>query len=603
MSTQRYRHTRAAARRARWAAGAATAAVLLAAGPPAEAAAPIGCGDLVTGEVTLTDDLSCTRTGLVLAPGATLDLGGHTIRSFSEDDSGLGVLGPEHGSATITNGTIRSGGAGILGLGGALVVTHVTSAGGEYGAGISTSSALTVEHSRISGTAYGVSCSQCLIRSSHVASTYRTLTGGATIEDSVMSTSWDGMSGGIHITDSVVYGQDTGIVGDATVVRTRFENVGLGVEATGGSTIIGSTFIGGSGVKVSRGVEVHLVGNLFVDSSSYGVLAEEGSQVTLRHNVAIGSEMGDIEASQVHQDGWNVGVGTVAPPVAPPPGPEPELCGTTLTAPTTLRADLHCHSGITLADGVTLDLAGHTLQGSGDRVGVLLQGAATVRGGTISGWDVGLWSPATSTAEGDRVVVDTTFADNGVGVVAQSGTVRTERVTWRRNTVGLRCDGTCSTRAGVLTDHVAAAIDVTGEVDVRGTTLRSGGTGVLLTSATRPSTLTGSTFFDNTVGIEAEHSALTATRAALRRNGTAVVVSDGPEWVRTPTATPPTVELRSLVADSNDDGILSTGTDVRIGDTVASRNGGFGIQAPGAVDLGRNVAFGNGRSPQLVLGP
>lgn len=45
-------------------------------------AAPPGpsCGDTVTGEVHLTRDLHCTDVGLVLAPGAVLDLDGHTLR-------------------------------------------------------------------------------------------------------------------------------------------------------------------------------------------------------------------------------------------------------------------------------------------------------------------------------------------------------------------------------------------------------------------------------------------------------------------------------------------------------------------------------------------
>ncbi|WP_199421553.1 right-handed parallel beta-helix repeat-containing protein [Actinotalea solisilvae] len=61
---------------------AAAVLLVLGAAAPAAAAAPPGpaCGDTVTGEVHLTRNLTCTTVGLVLAPGAVLDLDGHTLR-------------------------------------------------------------------------------------------------------------------------------------------------------------------------------------------------------------------------------------------------------------------------------------------------------------------------------------------------------------------------------------------------------------------------------------------------------------------------------------------------------------------------------------------
>lgn len=577
--------------------GVAAVSLLVAGGAPAAAATQVACGDLVTSDLTLTADLSCPRTALELAPGVTLDLGGHVIRSDDGLGSGLGVLGPAHGSATIRNGTIRSAGTGIMGLNGALHVSHVTvEAVGVYGAGIS-AGRLTVEHSDVGGPEYGIWCSGCQIRDSRVFGGQYSVYGGATIERSVVGASWNGATGGIRIVDSVVRGEGTGVSGPATVIRTRFDVNGLGLDARGDTTVVASTFTGGdTGAIIAPGGRATVVGSLFV-GNVVGLRAT--GDVTLRHNTAVGNAEADIDAPHARQDGWNVGVGSVARPPVPPSAPSP-LCGTTLTVSTTLTQDAVCDQGVLLADGVTLDLAGHTLRGPGDGTGVRLAGAATVRGGTVRGWDVGVWSPPESSDDGLRLV-GTTLEDNGVGVLAQSGTLRAEQVTWRHNTTGLRCDVTCTARGAVLTDHVAAAVDVTGAVEVRAGTLRAGGTGVLLSHASGTSTVADSTFFDNRTGVQSDRSALTAVRDVLRRNGTAVSVSDAPPPGEVASA-PVSVELRWNLADGNGDGIVTTGTGVRLRGNVVSRGTGWGIHAPDGVDLGGNVAFGNGSSPQVVIG-
>ena|GEM_PF-1165636 len=567
-------------------------------GPPAAADDQPGCGDVVTSDLTLTADLECEYVGLRLSPGVTLDLGGHRISVSGPDNSGAGVMGPESGSATITNGRIRAAGTAVVGLGGELTVTHVTAEGGMWGAGI-TADRLTVEHSTVTATMYGIQCGGCVIRHSRVGAAYYTVYGSSVVENSVMWASANGMVGHTQISDSIVTGQDTGIHGSATVVRTRFENVGVGVWATGEVTVVGSTFTGGGdGVLVEAGARATLVGNLFVDNST-GVRSSSGD-VTLRHNTAVGNWVSDINAPRARQDGWNIGVGTTYEPAGPASEPSAAPCGTHLTASTTLTADVVCDWGITVADGVTLDLAGHTLRGPGTGTGLRLDGTASIRGGSVSGWAVGIWVPASASPVGDRRVIGTTVSDNGVGILAQAGALRTEQVTWRRNGTGLRCDSSCTVHGGVLTDHAGAAVDVTGSVDVRGTTARANGAGVLLSYAAGTSTVTGSTFFDNAQGIEAERSGLVATHGVLRRNTAAVTVSDGLTLPGAPPA--PRVTLQGLVADGNDDGIVSTGTDVRLGANVATRNAQHGIHAPGGTDLGGNVGLGNGRSPQVLVG-
>jgi len=78
---------------------------------------------------------------------------------------------------------------------------------------------------------------------------------------------------------------------------------------------------------------------------------------------------------------------------------EPIACGTEITADTVLDADLVCDRGpalVIVADGVTLDLGGHTVSGNpgpGSRgPGILLRGVtgATVRNGTVQRFDAGV---------------------------------------------------------------------------------------------------------------------------------------------------------------------------------------------------------------------
>jgi hypothetical protein len=72
-------------------------------------------------------------------------------------------------------------------------------------------------------------------------------------------------------------------------------------------------------------------------------------------------------------------------------------CGSTLSADTTLTSDLFCPgpgAALTLADGVTLDLGGHTLSGSGFAgvVGAAQGDSFAAKNSTISGFEFGVES-------------------------------------------------------------------------------------------------------------------------------------------------------------------------------------------------------------------
>ena len=107
-------------------------------------------------------------------------------------------------------------------------------------------------------------------------------------------------------------------------------------------------------------------------------------------------------------------------------------CGMEISTDTTLDADLLCDRGpavVIVADGVTLDLGGHTISGAGGRgsgapgPGILLRGVtgSTVRNGTVEHFDAGIavQGGRANTVEGLTVQdnVGDTDDDFGDGIV------------------------------------------------------------------------------------------------------------------------------------------------------------------------------------------
>lgn len=83
-----------------------------------------------------------------------------------------------------------------------------------------------------------------------------------------------------------------------------------------------------------------------------------------------------------------VALTTSATPAAA--GPPPVQCGAVLTTDTTLHADLTCPGdALTVAaDGITVDLRGHTVRGSGTGTGITIiqHHSVRVRNGTVTGF-------------------------------------------------------------------------------------------------------------------------------------------------------------------------------------------------------------------------
>jgi len=105
-----------------------------------------------------------------------------------------------------------------------------------------------------------------------------------------------------------------------------------------------------------------------------------------------------------------------------------ELCGATIVASVTLEEDLVCAADALIAgaDGIKIDLNGHTISGPGSSgVGITVAGRTNVRivGGTIRNFATGI-----RVFDSTRIVVhENEVADNGDGVDLQAGS--------RRNTI------------------------------------------------------------------------------------------------------------------------------------------------------------------------
>jgi hypothetical protein len=342
---------------------------------------------------------------------------------------------------------------------------------------------------------------------------------------------------------------------------------------------------------------------------------------------------------------------TVAAPAAAAAAP-PVLCGAVLTANATLTHDLHCASGIgvTLDGDVVLDLAGHLLSGPGaasdlNSIGVALTetGTPRVQNGTISGWATGT---GPSPENGGFGLVNATFrsltySDNGTGVLGSASTFDVTGARFLRNSfAGI---SGLTTRATVRNSSFASngrAISLSdgGSLTLGGSVVEHNGVGVSCNEVT--CTITQSWLRYNTTAIAAFLATGKIALNDIRKNGigfrtdfdpdpgfahelalnlftgngSAVVVNDvGTVYVHdnlfvangvgvtvpSPEFTFTAVLVRNAFT-RNGDGVFISSAGATLKQNVATYNRGWGIRAVAAVDLGGNIASGNGRSPQCV---
>lgn len=321
-------------------------------------------------------------------------------------------------------------------------------------------------------------------------------------------------------------------------------------------------------------------------------------------------------------------------------------CGDTLTTDTVLTRDLTCAGGdgLTLLGGVTLDLGGHTLTGPGAGSGTAVrvdpetESAITVHNGAIEHWGQGLSADAVLSAdvervrfahlgnalstflgtltidasrfvdigvavgvsEGEAVITDSEFVDNGRAVSYwSSGTasVTVDGSSFVRNGVALECDDSgLRVTDSVFRSNDSAVRATWCGVDVAGSTFARNDEGIRTSPGASlqggfAGSVVDSTFTDNGVAAYLGTS-MDVLRSTFTRNATAL---------RSPVATEPTFTVtveRSSFKRNGDAVHLESPS--RVGRNVVLKNTGYGIYAPLAMDLGGNVAAGNGVEPQCT---
>lgn len=329
--------------------------------------------------------------------------------------------------------------------------------------------------------------------------------------------------------------------------------------------------------------------------------------------------------------------------------PNAVTCGATLTKDTKLSKSLTCSGpGLTLAPGVDLDLGGHTLAGNAAvaGTGVLVSpGAdATISNGTIRGFRLGisyegaedgaptrtvklnrvhLRDTTVSLMTGTFVVTRSTFRDAPVTMWvadfrATDSTFTRSSITGEMLTITVNRSKVLGARIGDENTQITirnslldgsgytggplwcgGAVRVENSVvrdfsqplyaynfctlDVVGSTFTDMPDGAIVGElADRTHRISSSTFRHS--GVAVQGSSLEITNSTFARNTTGILI-DNPSGSRL---------TGNIARDNTDHGIYTDGSGLTVGRNTALHNGGYGIHAPAADDLGGNRAAANG---------
>jgi parallel beta-helix repeat protein len=329
-------------------------------------------------------------------------------------------------------------------------------------------------------------------------------------------------------------------------------------------------------------------------------------------------------------------------------GAAPARCGSVVTSDLTLRADLRGCTGDGLvvgADGITIDLNGHTISGDGlfgngrFDTGVLVEGRrhVEVTGGTVRGFDRGMAVIGSTDSRVSRV----TLTGNALTGISVRGTTRSvlTRVTARGNTyVGIYLtDGSNDNRIeanSVSGNEQGITLDGADTNLVKDNRLSGNGDDMILTgngnrvagNSARDAvgcgpdcggygiSLEGGS--DNVIsGNRVTHTVMDGIRVSsyipdlpthgnvVRGNLVRGAGVDGIAVATTGEADPPTGSVvdANTVIGSVGDGIHVAEPGAVVADNLAVHNARYGIEAvPGVIDGGRNRAAGNGLTPPCV---
>lgn len=296
------------------------AGVATAAGSGAAAAPNLSCGEVISASVTLTGNLHCDGTGLIVDADndVTLDLGGHTVTGNGTGD-GIVLSSSDEPDFTYTleNGRISGFASGVLAgavsvadVNGVTITASPTAV--EFGAQLSDFS---LANSRITGATndffYGPG-----VNIVFVDVTSSTIIGGA---EQIITGLGEGYYHDDHITDSAVTFEtpgndvisdnvfddsmvDEGTFGGQLIIEDNtFENAQTGLldYSLGGDTISGNTFKGNVGVGAFLYLSVDanlgddaITDNRFIDNGASGLYVAAAGEVsvgTISSNTATGN--------------------------------------------------------------------------------------------------------------------------------------------------------------------------------------------------------------------------------------------------------------------------------------------------------------------------
>jgi hypothetical protein len=338
----------------------------------------------------------------------------------------------------------------------------------------------------------------------------------------------------------------------------------------------------------------------------------------------------------------------------------PVTCGDTVTGDAYLASDLVCAgSGIRLTGDATLDLAGHTLDGTGATgagITFTLEGTQTVTNGAITAWGTafqvdysgidpdgepgdGMFVLSDLRARGNRLVVsteidslfsgnratfdvgrsrfeqngtvfaglwggdvdahDSEFVDNGTVMTFDSGggAIRTSYLEGNDAVIGSLVEASVFIEDSVLVDNTTVAGGAQSFMSyVEIARSEVRGSDTVITANSEFTRLVDNTFTDNGIVVDLGEGSGQIARNTFENNVLAFT-SVGPP-LDGPWSSPARLEGNTFL--SNGDAIITAGVGTELKDNVAQYSTGWGIYAPGVTDLGGNKASGNGRDPQCV---
>jgi hypothetical protein len=203
---------------------------------------------------------------------------------------------------------------------------------------------------------------------------------------------------------------------------------------------------------------------------------------------------------------------------------------------------------------------------------------------------------AAITAELNSVSIDrTTFADNTVGYWGDTGSGATITGTRfvRNARAVIATEASVTVERSIFVDNPKAVVSAGVISGLTLTDSRFTGSDVAVDGAGASLETSGSTFVGNTTAVHVGQFGGTVSSNTFRANQTTITVAG--DLVSAVVVQDNTFRL-------NGDGLVLDPADplVSIGGNSARNNTGWGINAPGATDLGGNTARHNGNEPQCV---